>query len=404
MGPEIAVARCAGAAGGQSGDRPRGHEQGACSSAIARSPTMRRALHFRILLAAAGGGLRSGKGQEAAGRGGLSPTASTPACCIATARMPTWPRCRSTISRQIGIRAKLQPIERAGFFAGYADKKYATGIIQGAAAPSATPRPGSRPSSSRAAPMAMAATPISTNCSRSRPTNSTTRSARAILEKMQQLVYEKAIYAPIWQLGFINGVGPRVGRVGVRPDPRFCLYRAVRGHHDQGLADRRRSAVRQAGPEEDHETMKRYIVRRVGYCLLSLFLLSLTIFFFVRVTGDPATLLVEPGASQADIAAIHHQFGLDRPLWVQYGAVHVEPCFMAISASRFITATPVMSLYLSRLPNSLMLAVVAMASVAGDRHPERHPRLGAGRRASGTAPASCSRCSACRCRRSGSGW
>jgi len=28
---------------------------------------------------------------------------------------------------------------------------------------------------------------------------------------MQQLVYERAIYAPIWQLGFINGVGPRVG-------------------------------------------------------------------------------------------------------------------------------------------------------------------------------------------------
>ena len=38
--------------------------------------------------------------------------------------------------------------------------------------------------------------------------------------------------------------------------------------------------------------MKQYIVRRIGYCLLSLFLLSLTIFFFVRVTGDPATLQI----------------------------------------------------------------------------------------------------------------
>src|SRR5438552_10556869 len=33
----------------------------------------------------------------------------------------------------------------------------------------------------------------------------------ATLQKMQQLVYERAIFAPIWQLGFINGVGPRVG-------------------------------------------------------------------------------------------------------------------------------------------------------------------------------------------------
>jgi peptide/nickel transport system substrate-binding protein len=28
---------------------------------------------------------------------------------------------------------------------------------------------------------------------------------------MQQIVHEKAIYTPIWQLAFISGVGPRVG-------------------------------------------------------------------------------------------------------------------------------------------------------------------------------------------------
>ena len=64
--------------------------------------------------------------------------------------------------------------------------------------------------------------------------------------------------------------------------------------------------------------MKKLIVRRLGYSLLSLFLLSLIIFFFVRVTGDPTVLLVEPGASKADLDAIREQFGLDRPLVVQY--------------------------------------------------------------------------------------
>ena len=29
---------------------------------------------------------------------------------------------------------------------------------------------------------------------------------------MQQLVHEKAIYAPIWELAFLNGIGPRVGK------------------------------------------------------------------------------------------------------------------------------------------------------------------------------------------------
>jgi peptide/nickel transport system permease protein len=106
--------------------------------------------------------------------------------------------------------------------------------------------------------------------------------------------------------------------------------------------------------------MKNYIIRRAGYALLSLFLLSLTIFFFVRVTGDPAALLVEPGASPGDIAAIHHQFGLDRPLLVQYW-LFMTALFQGDLGQSFYYQVPVMSLYLSRLPNSLELAAVAMA-------------------------------------------
>ncbi len=105
--------------------------------------------------------------------------------------------------------------------------------------------------------------------------------------------------------------------------------------------------------------MKQYIGRRVAYSILSLFLLSLTIFFFVRVTGDPASLLVEPGASEADIAAIHHQFGLDQPLWTQYGIFMWSLAHGDLGQS-FYYRVPVMGLYLSRLPNSLMLAAVAM--------------------------------------------
>src|ERR1700731_3135234 len=105
--------------------------------------------------------------------------------------------------------------------------------------------------------------------------------------------------------------------------------------------------------------MRGYIVRRIGYSLLSLFLLSLTIFFFVRVTGDPAALLVEPGASEADIAAIHHQFGLDRPLWVQY-AIFMSSLLHGDLGKMFYYRMPGMEIYLSRLPHSLILAVVAM--------------------------------------------
>ena len=106
--------------------------------------------------------------------------------------------------------------------------------------------------------------------------------------------------------------------------------------------------------------MKGYIGRRLGYSLISLFLLSVTIFLFVRVTGDPAVLLVEPGASKADLDAVRQQFGLDRPLAVQYVSF-MSSLLRGDFGQSFYYRTPVFELYLSRLPNSLMLAVAAMA-------------------------------------------
>jgi ABC-type dipeptide/oligopeptide/nickel transport system permease component len=106
--------------------------------------------------------------------------------------------------------------------------------------------------------------------------------------------------------------------------------------------------------------MKQYILRRAGYSLLSLFLLSLTIFFFVRVTGDPTTLMLEPGASQEDIDNLRQQLGLDQPLWVQYWHF-VESFVTGNLGQSFYYRTPVFDLYLERLPNSLLLAAVAMA-------------------------------------------
>ncbi len=106
--------------------------------------------------------------------------------------------------------------------------------------------------------------------------------------------------------------------------------------------------------------MKRFIVKRLGYAVLSLLLLSLTIFLLVRLTGDPAVLLVEPGASKDDLVAIRVQLGLDRPIWVQYGQFMSSLARGDLGHS-FYYRTPVLELYLSRLPHSLMLAAAAMA-------------------------------------------
>ncbi|HEY4909493.1 MAG TPA: ABC transporter permease, partial [Methylomirabilota bacterium] len=106
--------------------------------------------------------------------------------------------------------------------------------------------------------------------------------------------------------------------------------------------------------------MKRFILKRLGYAVLSLLLLSLTIFLFVRLTGDPAVLLVEPGASKADLEAVRAQLGLDRPIWVQYGQF-MSSLLRGDLGHSFYYRTPVLELYLSRLPYSLLLAAAAMA-------------------------------------------
>jgi peptide/nickel transport system permease protein len=105
--------------------------------------------------------------------------------------------------------------------------------------------------------------------------------------------------------------------------------------------------------------MKKFILKRLGLAAISLFLLSLTIFFLIRISGDPAVLLAEPGASAADLDAIRTQFGLDRPLWIQY-ASFISHLFRADFGQSFYYRTDVFELYLSRLPASLLLASAAM--------------------------------------------
>jgi peptide/nickel transport system permease protein len=64
----------------------------------------------------------------------------------------------------------------------------------------------------------------------------------------------------------------------------------------------------------------RFWLRRVGGLLLVLFLLSVVVFLIFNVIpgGDPAVRLAGRHPTAANIAAIRHDWGFDRPLWVQY--------------------------------------------------------------------------------------
>ena len=104
--------------------------------------------------------------------------------------------------------------------------------------------------------------------------------------------------------------------------------------------------------------MGQFILRRTCYSIITLFILSLTIFTVVRLTGDPVTLMAEPGVRPEDLARIRVQWGLDRPWPVQYLSF-VKNIFTGELGKSFNYRMPVSELYFQRLPNSLELAFAA---------------------------------------------
>src|SRR5260370_25096689 len=102
--------------------------------------------------------------------------------------------------------------------------------------------------------------------------------------------------------------------------------------------------------------MGQFMIRRTLYALVTLFILSLTIFTVVRLTGDPVTLLAEPGARAEDLARVRSGRGLGQPWPVQYLAV-VKNVFTGDLGKSFNYEMPVSTLYFQRLPNSLPRAL-----------------------------------------------
>jgi ABC-type dipeptide/oligopeptide/nickel transport system permease component len=104
--------------------------------------------------------------------------------------------------------------------------------------------------------------------------------------------------------------------------------------------------------------MGQFVIRRSLYAIVTLFILSLTIFTVIRLTGDPVTLLAEPGARAEDLDRIRTEWGLDRPWPVQYLAFAKNVITGQLGKS-FNYEMPVSTLYFQRLPNSLELALAA---------------------------------------------
>ena len=104
--------------------------------------------------------------------------------------------------------------------------------------------------------------------------------------------------------------------------------------------------------------MQRYIIRRIGEAVLALLALSIIIFLMVRLTGDPALLMLPPDAGKEALEDLRHSMGVDKPLVVQYG-LFIRDYSTGSFGDSLRSKSPVSELIKDRLPNSMKLVGAA---------------------------------------------
>jgi len=118
-----------------------------------------------------------------------------------------------TYLKAVGIQAKLRPLERVALFKGYSEKKYKN-LIQGGSGAFGNA------STRIEAFVASGGTYVYGSYGdidgffREQVTELDPKKRAAILERIQHLIHEKAMFAPIWEIGGLAGVGPRVEDAG----------------------------------------------------------------------------------------------------------------------------------------------------------------------------------------------
>ena len=114
-----------------------------------------------------------------------------------------------------GIRVRLRPLERAAFFSAYSEKKLKN-IIQGASGAFGNAATRLDAFVVTGGTYVYGSYPDLDGLFQEQAAELDRKRREAILHKMQQLVVQdKVMYAPIWELAFLNGVGPRVQEAGL---------------------------------------------------------------------------------------------------------------------------------------------------------------------------------------------
>lgn len=105
--------------------------------------------------------------------------------------------------------------------------------------------------------------------------------------------------------------------------------------------------------------MRTYLLRRVAQSVLLFIGVAVIVFFLVRLTGDPATLMMPREASSEQVAVFREAMGFDRPVLVQLGD-YVGGVLTGDFGESLRFQTDSLPLVLNRVPLTFTLATLAM--------------------------------------------
>jgi peptide/nickel transport system permease protein len=107
-----------------------------------------------------------------------------------------------------------------------------------------------------------------------------------------------------------------------------------------------------------------YLIRRVALAAVVLFGLLVATFFIIHlVPGDPVRIVLAGRATPATIARVHHQLGLDRPLWTQF-SLYASHTLQGNFGTSFTLDSPVAQVIGQRLgPSAALIGYGMLLSV-----------------------------------------
>lgn len=105
--------------------------------------------------------------------------------------------------------------------------------------------------------------------------------------------------------------------------------------------------------------MTRFLISRLGYLFLTIFLILAAVFALVRLTGDPITTSLGDRLADSELARRISEAGFDRPLWEQFLS-YLDNLFRLDLGNSFISGQPVVPEMLSHAAASSELAVFSL--------------------------------------------